>query len=155
MFHSFCHSLPCPSWTGNTVRNRPILKPKRVIREKLRDVLQERKGTSLNYFKVFFIYIEQFSRSIFVYLGLSRISVYFGLSWSIFVHLGLSRTISDYLGLSWSISVHLGLSQSISDCLGPSGIIWDYSGLYGTIWHYLALSGTIWYYLTLSGTIWD
>ena len=40
--------------------------------KKLRDVLQEREGTSLNYFKVFFNYIKQFSwslLSILCYLG--------------------------------------------------------------------------------------
>ena len=41
------------------------------IRKKLRDVLQEREGTSLNYFEVFYNYIEPFlrpSRSILLYL---------------------------------------------------------------------------------------
>ena len=58
---------------------------------KLRDVQQEREGTSLNYFKVFLNYIKQFSQSILLYLD-------------------LSRSILDYLGISWSISLHLGAS---------------------------------------------
>ena len=46
--------------------------------KKLRDVQQEREGTSLNYFKVVFNYIKQFSWSVLLYLVLSRfISVYF------------------------------------------------------------------------------
>ena len=36
--------------------------------KKLRDVLQEHEGTSLNYFKVYFNYIEQISRPILLYL---------------------------------------------------------------------------------------
>ena len=63
--------------------------------KKLQDVQQEREGTSLNYFKVIFNYIKQFS-------------------WSIILYLVLSQFISVYLGLSWSISVHLGASRSIS-----------------------------------------
>ena len=48
--------------------------------EKLGDILQELESTSFKYFKVSFNYIEQFSRSISVYLTLSRvILVYFGL----------------------------------------------------------------------------
>ena len=35
-----------------------------LILKKLRDVLQEREDTSLNYFKVFLNYIEHFSQSI-------------------------------------------------------------------------------------------
>ena len=76
--------------------------------EKLRDVQQEREGTSLNYFNVFFNYIKQLPRSIFLYLGLSR---------SILDYLGLSRCSSVHLGLSRSISVYLSLSMTISDCL--------------------------------------
>ena len=38
--------------------------------KKLRDILQEREGTSLNYFEVFVNYIEQFSQSMLLYLGL-------------------------------------------------------------------------------------
>ena len=51
--------------------------------QKLRDVLQEREGTSLNY------------------LGLS------GTTWD---YLRLSGTIWDYFGLSWTISDYQGLS---------------------------------------------
>ena len=52
-----------------------------IFTEKLRDVLQEREGTSLNYSKVFLNYMGQFSQSISVYLALSYfILVYFGLS---------------------------------------------------------------------------
>ena len=54
--------------------------------KKLRHILQEREGTSLNYFKVFSKDIEQLSRSISVCLGLYR---------SILVYLGLSGTIWD------------------------------------------------------------
>ena len=43
-----------------------------LVSKKLRDVLQEREGTSLNYLEVFSNYIEQFSWSILVYLALSR-----------------------------------------------------------------------------------
>ena len=54
--------------------------------EKLRDVQQEREGTSLNYFKVIFNYIKQFFCSILFYLGLSQsILDYFGLSRCILV----------------------------------------------------------------------
>ena len=56
--------------------------------KKLRDVQQEREGTSLNYFKVIFNYIKQFSWSILVYLGAS---------WSILVYRDLFRSISDFL----------------------------------------------------------
>ena len=109
-------------------------------KEKLRDVLQEREVTSLNYFKEYFNYIDQFFQCILPYLVLSQfISVYFGLSWSIFDHLGLSRiildylvlcqTISDYISLSWSISVYLCLSRTISVYLGLSRTIPDYLGL--------------------------
>ena len=27
MFHSFCHSIPCPSWTDNTVKSGQFLSP--------------------------------------------------------------------------------------------------------------------------------
>ena len=54
--------------------------------QKLRDVLQEREGTSLNY------------------LGLS------GTTWD---YLGLSGTILDYLGLSRTIKDYLELSETI------------------------------------------
>ena len=107
----------------------------RCLLKKLRDVLQEREGTSLNCFKVFLNYIEQFPRSI---------SVYLSLFW----------TISDYLSLSWTISVYLGPSQAILHYLGLSRTISDHLGLSGTIWDYLGLSGTIWDCLVLSGTIW-
>ena len=64
--------------------------------KKLRDVLQEREGTSLNYFKIFFYYIKQFSLSIFLYLALSPfISVYLGAPRSILVFLGLAWTSLD------------------------------------------------------------
>ena len=73
--------------------------------KKLRDVLQEREGTSLNYFKVHSNYIEQFSQSILLYLALSRfISVYFGLSRSLLMHLNASQCNLVYLGISHSIS---------------------------------------------------
>ena len=67
--------------------------------KKLRDVQQEREGTSLNYFKVFFNYIEQFSQSILLYLSLSQ---------SILEYLCLSRWILVYLDISMFISVYLG-----------------------------------------------
>ena len=67
-------------------------------KKKLRDVQQEREGTSLNYFNVRFNYIEQFSRSISHHLALSWfISVYLGLFWPIFVFLGAFQCISVYL----------------------------------------------------------
>ena len=63
------------------------------LQKKLRDVQQEREGTSLNYFKVFFNYIEQYSQSILLFLALCWfISVYLGLFWSI-LHLIESRSI--------------------------------------------------------------
>ena len=40
--------------------------------KKLQDVQQEREGTCLNYFKVFFNHIKPFSQSILLYLALSR-----------------------------------------------------------------------------------
>ena len=110
-----------------------------MLLKKLRDVLQERKGTRLNYFKEFFNYIKQFSWSIFLYLCLSQsIFDYLGLSPCILVHLRflsisklyqtiflvyltLSQFISVYSGLSWSISVYLGLSLTILDYLGRAG----------------------------------
>ena len=62
--------------------------------KKLRDVLQEREGTSLNYFEEFSNYIEQFSWSISVYLALSYlVAVYYGLSWSIPMLLSVSQFI--------------------------------------------------------------
>ena len=74
------------------------------LKKKLRDVLQEREGASVNYFKLCFKYIKQFYCSISLYLALSRfILVFFGLSWSILVH----------ISVSWSISVHLDLSRAI------------------------------------------
>ena len=102
--------------------------------KKLRDVLQEREGTSLNYLKVYFIYIEQISRSILLYL-------YFWLSWSIAVHLSQFWSISVYLGLSWSIMVYLCLSLSISVYLGLSRTISDYLSLSWIIFDYFWLSG--------------
>ena len=91
--------------------------PHRLQNKKLGDVLQEREGTSLNYFKEFFNYIKQFSRSIFLYLCLSQ---------SILDSLGLSRCILLRLGLSWSNSVYLSLSQSIFVHLSISWSILDY-----------------------------
>jgi len=105
-----------------------------VLTKKLRDVLQEREGTSLNYFKVFFDYIEQFSRSVSVCLSLSQ---------SVSVCLGLSRTVSDCLGLSWTILNFLGLFRTILDYIGLIWTILDYLGLSWTILDYLGLSGTI------------
>ena len=62
--------------------------------KKLRDILQEREGTSLNYFKIFFNYIENFFWSVSLYLALYQfVSIYFGLSWSISLHLGASWSI--------------------------------------------------------------
>ena len=82
-----------------------------IIRKKLRDVQQERKGTSLNYFNVIFNYFKQLSWSI----GLSQsILDYPGLSRCISVHLDVSRSISVHLGLSRSKSVYLGLTRSNS-----------------------------------------
>ena len=66
------------------------------FQKKLRDVLQEREGTSLNYFNNFLTISNNFlglSRSILLYL-------YFGPSWSILVHLGVSTFNSNYFGLS-------------------------------------------------------
>ena len=121
--------------------------------KKLRDIQQECEGTSLNYFKVYFNYIEQLSRSLLLYLGFLCLSwsifdylglyqcisvylcqsmsilVHLSLSWSILVYLGLSRSISVYLGLSWSILVYLGLSWAILDNMGLSGTICGYLGL--------------------------
>ena len=85
------------------------------------------EGTSLNYFKVYFNYIKQFSWSLFLYLG------FLCLSWSIFDYLGLCQCISVNLCLSWSISVHLGQSRSIS----------VYIHLYRSISVYFALSQII------------
>ena len=47
---------------------RPIPPPPTPDGKKLQDVLQERDGTSLNYFEVISSYIEQFSQSILLYL---------------------------------------------------------------------------------------
>ena len=60
------------------------------LTKKLRDVQQEREGTSLNYFKVFFNYIEQLPVSWFI-------SVSFSLFLTILVYIRLSQTVSDYL----------------------------------------------------------
>ena len=95
-------------------------------KKKLRDVQQEREGTSLNYFKIFFNYIKQI----------------FGPSHSIFLCLGLSQSILDYLGLSQSISVYLGLSWSFSVYLRLFWTVLDYLGLFQTILDYLGLSQT-------------
>ena len=77
-------------------------------RRNLRVVLNEHEGTSLNNFILFFKYIEQFFRFIWLYLALSRIiSVYFELSWSISVHLCVSLCILDYLSLSLTIFGYL------------------------------------------------
>ena len=94
--------------------------------QKLRDVLQEREGTSLNYIKVLFNYIEQFSRSILIF-------VYLCLFWTILVYLGASQCISVYLCLTRSILVYLSLSWSIL----------DYIRLHWTTLNYLELSWTI------------
>ena len=79
--------------------------------KKLRDVLQEREGTSLNYklYQTIFSVYLGLIRSILDYLGLSRcITVYLGLSRSILVYISLSWSILDYLGiLSWTISDYL------------------------------------------------
>ena len=65
--------------------------------KKLRDVQQEREGTSLNYFKVFFKYIEQLSCSISLYLPISWfITVSSSLFLTILVFIGLSQTGLDY-----------------------------------------------------------
>ena len=110
--------------TSSTLRSTPNLKLKEEnVSKKLRDVQQEREGTSLNYFKIFFNYIKQFYWSILLYLGLSSsIFDYFGLSWFIFVYLHLSRTISNNLRQSRTILDNLGHSRTIS------GTIWDYLG---------------------------
>ena len=109
------------------------------FKKKLRDVLQERKGTSLNYFEVY--YIEQFSRSILLYLIYSRSLLdYLGQSWCISVHLSVSQFISFYLSLSLSIYIYLYLSLSISVYLGLSWSILVYLGLSQTILDYLGLS---------------
>ena len=109
--------------------------------KKLQDVQQEREGTSLNYFKVIFNYIKQFSWSI--ALSCSTVSVYLSLFWTILV----------YLCATWSNLVYLGLSRTIWDYLAISGTIWNYLALSGTIYDYLGLSNTIWQYIGLSGTI--
>ena len=121
--------------------------------QKLRDVLQEREGKSLNYFEVFFsLYWIIFL----VYLVLSQlIWVYFGLSWLISVHLGTYPTIWDYLWISWTISDYLIQSQTVFVMLCLSWFISDWFGLSRTILDYighLGLSGTILDYLRLSGT---
>ena len=60
-----------------------------------------------------FIYIDPFSLSISVYLGLSlSILVYFNLSWLILVYLGSARFILIYFDSSWSILHYL--SRAIS-----------------------------------------
>ena len=113
----------------------------------IQDILQEREGTSLNYFKVNSNYIEQLSQSILFNLALFRfILVYLGSSCSILVHLALSRFISIYIGPSRSILVYFGLSQSISVYLGLCG---QSRAIYGCLWLFWAISG----YLRLSQTI--
>ena len=94
--------------------------------QKLRDVQQEREGTSLNYIKVLFNYIEQFSRSILIF-------VYLCLFWTFLVYLGASQCISVYLCLTRSILVYISLSWTIL----------DYIRLYWTTLNYLELSWTI------------
>ena len=105
------------------------------VEEKLRDVLQEREGTSLNYLN------------------------YLGLSWTIWdyilCYLGPTRIISDSLGLFWSISDYLRLSVTIWCYLRLSVTVRDYMGLSLTISDYRRLSGIISDYLVLSGTICD
>ena len=82
------------------------------------------RGYKFELFQSIFNYIEQFSQSILVYLGLFR---------SIFDYLGLYRCISVYLGLSWSILDYLGLSLCISVNLSASLCILVYLGLSRTI----------------------
>ena len=115
------------AWSG-TAKKRPITPRQayRAFQKKLRDVLQEREGTSLNYIKVLFNYIEQFSRSILIF-------VYLCLFWTILVYLSASQCILVYLCLTRSILVYLSLSWSIL----------DYIRLYWTILNYLELSWTI------------
>ena len=103
-----------------------------IIKKKLRDVLQERKGaTFLQVLNNFELYRTIFSGSILIYLGLSlsilaclwlykAISGYFrqylAISGSLLLHLFLSWCILVYLGLSGlylSNSVYLSQSQSI------------------------------------------
>ena len=113
--------------------------------QNLRDVQQEREGTSFNYFKYFLTILNNFIGlpwSILVYLGLFlTILVYLGASRCISVNFGLSLSISAYLGLSWSISVYLCLSLSISVYLSLSRTISGYLSLSWIIFDYFWLSG--------------
>ena len=105
--------------------------------KKLRDVLQEREGTSWNYFKV------------------SISKKFLGLFWTILIYLGESRSISVYIGLSWSISFYLGLSRTILDYLVLSGSISVYFGPTRSILVYFSLHQSILVYLGLSQTVSD
>ena len=120
-----------------------LISLRRGLKKNLRDVLQEREGTYLNYFKVFYNYIKQFSRCIPLYLCPF---------WAILVHLA-SQNISVHLGLSWPISDCLHQSRPISDCLEISLAISDYLRLSWTILDYLGLSQAISDYLRLSRAI--
>ena len=109
-FRGFSFSIAYRSGYYNTTNIKWIL----CKVKKLRDVLQEREGTSLNYLEVFLTISNNFfgpSISILLYLGLS---------WAIWEYLGLSHTISDNLGLSATIRDYLGLSGTIFDYLGQS-----------------------------------
>ena len=105
--------------------------------KKLRVVLQERKVASLNNL----IYIEPFSLSISVFLGLSRfILIYLDLSWFISVYFGSARFILIYFDLSARfILIYFNLSisgyQVISCYFGQK---WDISGYLRVSW---AISG--------------
>ena len=96
--------------------------------------ITRRTTGELNYLEVFSNYIEQFLRSILVYLGLTC---------SILDYLGLSHTISDYLGLSVTIRDYLVLFWTFWDYLGLFWTIWDYLGLFETMWDYLGLAQSI------------
>ena len=112
------------------------------------------RGYSFELFQSIFNYIEQFSWSILVYLGLScSISVYLSLFWTILVYFGASWSNLVYLGLSWSISDYLRLSETILDYLGLSWTLLDYLRLSRNTSDYLGLFWTVLDYLGLSGTI--
>ena len=108
--------------------------------QKLRDVQQEREGTSLNYFKIILNYIEQFSQSISLYLALSLFILFY--SGPSRFYLGASLSVSVYLGQSRCISNNLRQSQTILDYLRQSRSILDYLGLYRCISVCLSLSRT-------------
>ena len=79
-------------------------------RKKTRDLLQEREGTSLNYFNFFLTISNKF----------------LGLSWSKSVYLGISQSILVFPCLPWTTLDYLRLSQTSLDYLRLSRTITDY-----------------------------